>query len=290
MTCPNFPTPAPDSQQRGIVMSVLTNYVERLERSIERNQAILENDIGEFEDLCNRGVELGDAAVLRQAEKFYKRALARFKEIEQVEQVLRGPKYRGLISRVPQRETLLLTIRGRYHQAYSRVERWRRNDPSQTQDEPEPRQDRGVPFESPHRVDALHDLLNENDRSPDGVPMAISYIVLQGDPRALREIPVDGTGIGERDVIERSADTEVRVALHHPAALSAEVIERVVRKRFFSVEGYRIRAVVYRLSVPGDLHSPFLSAIRLNLPRVGNREVLTLNPLEVGVGLAGNLA
>jgi hypothetical protein len=271
-------------------MSVLTNYVERLERSIERNQAILENDIREFEDLCNRGVELGDATVLRQVEKFFKRALARLKEIEQVEQVLRGPKYRGLVSRVPQRETVLLTIRGRYYQAYGRVERWRRNDPSEEPSEPGLRQERTMPFESPRRVDALHELVIANQQSADGVAMAVSFIVIQGDPRTLREIPLDGTGLGERDLIERTADTEVRVALHHPAALSSEVIEKVVVKRFFSVEGYQVRAVVYRLSVPGDLHSPFLSAIRLNLPRVGNREVLTLNPLDVGAGLVGSPA
>ncbi|MGD2062236.1 MAG: hypothetical protein PVF51_01500 [Nitrospirota bacterium] len=271
-------------------MSVLTNYVERLERSIERNQAILQNDIGEFEDLCNRGVELGDAAVLRQAEKFYKRALARFKEIEQVEQVLRGPKYRGLVSRAPQRETILLTVRGRYHQAFARVERWRNNDPQENEGEAQPRPDRAMPFESPRRVEALHNLVIYSDRNADGVPMAVSFIVIQGDAGTVREIPVDGSGIGERDLIERTTETEVRVALHHPAALSSEVIEKVVLRRFFSSHGHQVRAAVYRLSAPSDLHPPFLSAIRLNLPRVGNREVLTLNPLDVGAGLAGNLA
>ena len=271
-------------------MSVLTNYVERLERSIERNQAILDNDIREFEDLCNRGVELGDAAVLRQAEKFYKRAMARFKEIEQVEQVLRGPKYRGLVSRVPQRETILLNIRGRYYQAYGRVERWRRNELSEEQPEPAPRQERTQPFESPRRVDALNELVITGEKSDDGAAMAVSFVVIQGDPRALCKVSVDGTGLGERDLIERTSETEVRVALHHPATLSSEVIEKVVVKRFFSVDGYQVRAVVYRLSAPGDLHSPFLSAIRLNLPRVGDREVLTLNPLDVGAGLAGTLA
>jgi hypothetical protein len=290
MTCSNLPTPAPESQQRGIAMSVLTNYVERLERSIERNQAILENDIREFEDLCDRGVELGDATVLRQAEMFYKRALARFKEIEQVEQVLRGPKYRGLVSRVPQRDTVLLTVRGRYQQAYGRVERWRRNDLSEAQDQAEVRQERITPFQVPRRVDALHELVIDNQHDSDGFPMAVSFVVIQGDPRALRDIPVDGTGLGEHDLIERTGETELRVALHHPAALSSAVIERVVMKRFFAVEGYQIRAVVYRLSAPGDLHSPFLSAIRLNLPRVGNHEVLTLNPVHVGASIAAGVA
>jgi hypothetical protein len=271
-------------------MSVLTNYVERLEQSIERNQAILENDIHEFEDLCDRGVELGDAAVVRQAETFFKRALARFKEIEQLKQVLRGPKYRGLVSGVAQRETILLAIRGRYYQAYGRIEQWRRNERSEAPREPGSRQERAMPFESPRRVDALHELVINHQRNADGVAMAVSFIVIQGDPQTLREIPVDGSGLGERDLIERTADTEVRVALHHPAALPSEVIEKVVAKRFFSVEGYQVRAVVHRLSAPADLHSPFVSTTRLNLMRVGNREVLTVNPVEVGAPLAGSLA
>jgi hypothetical protein len=271
-------------------MSVLTNYVERLEQSIERNQAILENDLREFEDLCNRGVELGDATLVRQAERFFKRALARFQEIDQAKLVLCGPKYRGLVSRVPQRETILVAIRGRYYQAYGRIEQWRRKDPPEPQPEPARRQDRAMPFESPSRVDALHELVINNQRNADGIVMAVSFIVIQGDPRTLREIPMDGSGLGQRDLVERTADTEVRVALHHAAALSSDVIEKVVVKRFFSVDGYRVRAVVYRLSTPGDLDSPFLSAIRLNLPRVGNLEVLTLNPVEVGAGPAGSLA
>jgi hypothetical protein len=119
-------------------MSVLINYVERLERSIERNQAILENDIREFEELCDRGVELGDAAVVRQAEAFFKRAFARFKEIEQAKQVLRGSKYHSLASGVAQGEAtqftieaMLLALRGRYCQAYGRLEQWRRHAPSE---------------------------------------------------------------------------------------------------------------------------------------------------------------
>jgi len=266
-------------------MSVLTNYVERLERSIERNQTILQHEVDEFEGLCNRGIEVGDAAVLRQAELVYKRALARFREIEQVEQVLRGPKYRGLVSRAPSRETLLLTVRGRYHQAFGRVERYRRKDRAGTTDEDvhEPRADRPMPFESPRRVEALRRLVVSDEADTEGGTMAVSYIYLQGDPRTLREIQLDGTGLGNRDLIERTADTEVRIALHHPASLSYEVVEKVVRKRFFSVDGHQIRAVVYRLTSASDLEAPFLSAIHLNLPRVGNREVLTLNPLEVGV-------
>lgn len=266
-------------------MSVLTNYVERLERSIERNQTILQNDIEEFEDLCRRGVSLGDSAVLRQTEILYKRALARFREVEQVEQVLRGPKYRGLLTRGPSRETLLLALRARYHQAYGQVERYRRKDRSETnEDEREMRADRPMVFESPRRVEALRRLVLDDEVDSEGGPMAVSYIFLQGDPRTLREIQLDGTGLGPRDLIERTADTEVRIALHHPASLSYEVVEKVVRKRFFSVEGHQIRAVVYRLASVADLDAPFLSAIHLNLPRVGNREVLTLNPLEVGVG------
>ena len=147
-----------------------------------------------------------------------------------------------------------------------------------------------MPFESPRRVDALHELVINHQRNADGVAMAVSFIVIYGDPGTLANIPVDGSGLGEHDLIERSGDTEVRVALHHPAAVSSDVIEKVVVKRFFSVEGYQVRAVVYRLSGPGDLHSPFVSTIRLNLPRVGNREVLTLNPVEVGAGLAGSPA
>jgi hypothetical protein len=271
-------------------MSVITNYIERLEQSIERNQAILENDVREFEDLCNRGVELGDATVLRQAETFFKRALARFHEIDQAKLVLCGPKYRGLVGRVPQREATLLTIRGRFYQAYGRVERWRHNDPSEVRPEPGPRRERAMPFKSPHRVDALRDLVINHQRNPDGIAMAVSFIVIYGDPGTLREISVDGSGLGERDLVERTADTEVRVALHHPAALASDVIEKVVAKRFFSVEGYQVRAVVYRLSVPSDLDSPFLSAMHLNLSRVDNREILTLNPVDVGPGLASSLA
>jgi hypothetical protein len=267
-------------------MSVLTNYVERLERSIERNQTILQNEVDEFEELCSRGVELGDAAVLRQAEVVYKRALARFREIEQVEQVLRGPKYRGLVTRVPSRETLLLTIRGRYHQAFGKVEGYRRKDRSEVtnEDEQEIRRDRPMPFESPRRVEALRRLVLSDDLDSQGGPMVVSYIFLQGDPRTLRGIQLDGAGLGSRDLIERTSDTEVRIAVHHPASLPHEVVEKVVRKRFFSVDGYQIRAVVYRLTGASDLDAPFLSAIHLNLPRVANREVLTLNPLEVGVG------
>ena len=263
-------------------MSVLTNYVERLERSIERNQTILQNDIQEFEELCNRGVELGDAAILRQAELLYKRALARFRESEQVEQVLRGPKYRGLVSRGPGRETLLLTLRARYHQAYGLIERYRRHDHSEAKEQGnEPRTDRPMPFESPRRVEALRRLVQNDAIDFD---MAVSYIFLQGDPRTLRAIQLDGTGLGSHDLIERTADTEVRIALRHPASLPYEAVEKVVRKRFFSLDGHQIRAVVYRLNSAADFDAPFLSAIHLNLPRVGNREVLTLNPLEVGVG------
>ena len=271
-------------------MSVLAHYVERLEQSMERNQAILETDIREFEDLCDRGVELGDATVLRHADKSFKRALARFQEIEQLKQVLRGPKYRGLVTGVAQRETILLAIRGRYYQAYGRVEQWRRNDQSEERPEPVRRQDRTTPFESPRRVEALHELVIHHQRNADGIVMAVSFIVIQGDPRTLRKILMGGRGLGQRDLIERTADSEVRVALHHPAAVSSEGIEKVVAKRLFPEEGYQVRAVVYRLSVPGDLHSPFVSTIRLNLPRVGNREVLTVNPVEVGAGLAGSLA
>jgi hypothetical protein len=271
-------------------MSVLTNYVERLAQNIEHNQAILENDIHEFEDLCDRGVELGDATALRQAETFFKRALARFQEIESLKQALRGPKYRGLVRGVAQQETILLAIRGRYDQAYRRIEQWRRNDPPETPREPVQRQDRAMPFKSPRRVEALHRLVDDSSRSADGLPTAVSFIVIQGDPRTLRQIPVDGSGLGERDLIERTADTEVRVALHHPAALPSEVIEKMVVKQFFSVEGYQVRAVVYRLSAPGDLHAPFVSTIRVHLPRVGNREVLTVvNPVKVGAGLAGSV-
>jgi hypothetical protein len=271
-------------------MSVLTNYVERLERSVERNQAILANDIREFEDLCNHGVAQGDAAVLRQAEMSFKRALARFREIDQAKLVLCGPKYRGLASRLPELEPILLAIRGRYYQAYGRVEHWRRNDRSETKPKSGPRQDRAMPFESPRRVEALHELVIYHQRNADGTAMAVSFIVIEGDPRTLGEISMDGSGLGERDLIERTADSEVRVALHHAAAVSSEAIEKVVGKRFFPVDGYRIRAAIYRLSAPEDLHSPFVSTIRLNLPRVGNHEVLTLNPVDLGASRADSLA
>jgi hypothetical protein len=290
LTCPNIPTPALDSPHRAHAMSVLTNYVERLVQSLERNQAILEKGIGEFEDLCHRGVELGNATVLYEAEELFKRALARLAEIDQAKLVLCAPKYRGLVSRLRQRETILLTIRGRYYQAYGRIEQWRRNDSREKQPEPARRQDRAMPFDSAHRVDALHELVINQQRSADGVAMAVSFIVIDGDPRTLREISLDGSGLGPRHLIEQTAATEVRVALHHPAALSSDVIEKIVVKRFLSGGGYRVRAVIYRLSVPEDLHSPFVPTIRLNLPRVGNLEVLTLNPVEVGGGLAGSLA
>jgi len=109
-------------------MSALIPYIEQLEESIERNQAMLENDIGEFEDLCDRGIELGNATVLHQAEQSFKRALAGFQEIAQAMLVLSGPKYHGLVRQVPQRETILAAIRARYYQAHGRVEQWRRKD------------------------------------------------------------------------------------------------------------------------------------------------------------------
>jgi hypothetical protein len=117
-------------------MSVITNYIERLEQSIEHNQAILENDIREFEDLCNRGVELGNTTLWQQADKSFKRALARFGEIDQAMLVLSGPKYHGLVRRVPQRGTILAALRARYHQAYGRVQQWRRNNRWKKQPEP----------------------------------------------------------------------------------------------------------------------------------------------------------
>jgi len=259
-------------------MSVLVDYVGRFERSIERNQRFLENEIQEFEDLCNGAVELGDATVLRQAETSFKRALARFHEIDQAMLVLRGPKYRSFAAGMTQREPILLAIRRRYQEAYGRVKQRRCNEPPPASPEPVPRQDRAMPFESPHRVAALHELIINHHQQADGSVMAVSFIVIQGDPSNLREIPMDGSGLGERDLIERTADGEVRVALYHPAALSSDVIEKVVVKRFFSVAGSEVRAVVYRLSAPEDLHSPFVSTIRHNLPRVSAREVLTLNP------------
>jgi len=109
-------------------MSALIPYIEQLEQSIERNQAILEIDIGEFEDLCNRGVELGNATVLHQADQAFKRALARFHEITQAMLALSGPRCHGLVRQVPQRETILAAIRARYYQAHGRVEEWRRKD------------------------------------------------------------------------------------------------------------------------------------------------------------------
>jgi len=109
-------------------MSALIPYIEQLEQSLERNQAIVENDIGEFEDLCSRGVELGNATVLHQADKSFKQALARFHEIDQAKLVLSRSNYHGLVRQVPQRETILAAIRARYYQAYGRVKQWRRND------------------------------------------------------------------------------------------------------------------------------------------------------------------
>ena len=117
-------------------MSALIPYIEQLEQSIERHQAILETEIGTFEDLCNHGVEQGDATVLHQADNAFKRAVARFQEIAQATLVLSGPKYHGLVRHVPQRETILAAIRARYYQAYGRVEQWRRNDRWKTPPEP----------------------------------------------------------------------------------------------------------------------------------------------------------
>jgi hypothetical protein len=117
-------------------MSALIPYIEQLEQSIERHQASLENDIGEFEDLCNRGVELGNATVLHQADQSFKRALARFHEIDQAKLALSGPTYHGLVRQVPQRETILAAIRARYYQAHGRVEQWRRKHRWKTPPEP----------------------------------------------------------------------------------------------------------------------------------------------------------
>lgn len=261
-------------------MSVLTNYVERLERSIDRNQAILSNDLREFEEICQRAVEGWDTTLMHQAEKLYKRALARFREVDQVVQVLQGPRYRGLTHPVAQRESALLTLQVRYHQAFSTVERSRKTTPDQDVEVATPRLSL---FRAPKKVHALEKMFDSKE--PGDRSTSVSFIVIKGDSKAMREVCVNEDSMREGDVIERFDETEVRIAMRHPAALSHKVIEAAVVKRLLNKEGLQVRAAIYRLVSRDELETPFLSAIHLNLPRVPNRQVLTLNPVGMGNSL-----
>ncbi len=251
-------------------MSVLANYVERLERSIERNRSVLESEAAEFENLCRAAVEGADPALLRQVRQWHRRAMARFQEIERVEQVLRGPRYRRLASAAPQREGAVLALRARYYQAYLPVERLQRWGAAATPPAAERGGQGGAPFRDPQRMEALRAMVGRA-----GAETAVSFILLQGEPLALARL--SPAPLGPRAVVERNGPHEVRAALPHPSLLSTEAIEAVVRDRLLTADP-RGRAAVYRLAGPADLATPFLAALALNLPRVAPGGVLTLNP------------
>jgi len=273
------PAGCPHQITREAVMSVLTNYVERLERSIARNLSILNGEVNEFESLCHDAVERSDGRSGRQARQWYQRALARFEEMEKVEQVLRGPRYRRLTEPAPHRESTILALRARYYQVFLPVERQQRWDgatakaPSTGDHTGQDRARR--PFSTPERMVALQSMV---DNLAPGE--TVSFALLQGDPDHLDTLP--HAPLGPRGLVERHGAREVRAAIRHPALLAPPSIEAIVYDRLLgrSPQG---RAVIYRLHGRDDLTTPFLSALRLNLPRVAPGTVLTLNPAAVVV-------
>lgn len=257
-------------------MSVLTNYVERLEHSIARNLSILTGEVDEFEAVCQHAVERGEATLGRQARQWYQRALARFQEIEKVEQVLRGPRYRRLTESAPHRESTVLSLRARYYQTFLPVERQQRWDGGSTRPAADDRRSNDEtrhPFTTPERMAAFQTMAD--NLAPGEV---LSFALIQADPShldTLRHAP-----FGLRGLVERHGARELRAVIHHPALLPSATIEAIVYDRLLgrSAQG---RAVIYRLGGRDDLATPFLSALRLNLPRVAPGTVLTLNPAMV---------
>lgn len=260
-------------------MSVLTNYVERLEHSIARNLSILNGEVEEFESVCEHAVERGEATLGRQARQWYQRALARFQEIEKVEQVLRGPRYHRLTEAAPHRESTILALRARYYQTFLPVERQQRWDGSSARltsaDNHKGNEGSKSPFTTPERMaglQAMADNLAPGD--------ALSFALIQADPAHLDTL--GHAPFGSHGLVERHGARELRVALHHPDILPPATIEAIVYDRLLgrSPQG---RAAIYRLHSRDDLNTPFLSALRLNLPRVAPGTVLTLNPATVAV-------
>ncbi len=261
-------------------MSVLSNYVERLERSIGRNLAILTGEVEEFEAICRQAVERREAHLGRQARQWYQRALARFQEMEKVEQVLHGPRYRRLTEPAPHRESTILALRARYYQAFlplERAQRWESSPAGRATTGPSAGEERrNEPFSTPEAGAAFASMvshLGEGD--------ALTFALVQGEPSHLDAIPP--TPFAAHGIVERHGPRELRAALLHPESLAAATIEAIVYDRLLgrSPQG---RAVLYRLHGPEELATPFLSALRLNLPRVAPGTVLTLNPAVLTVG------
>jgi len=264
---------------REAAMSVLTNYVERLERSIARNLSILNGEVEEFESVCRHAVERAEATLGRQARQWYQRALARFQEIEKVEQVLRGPRYHRLTEAAPHRESTILALRARYYQTFLPVERQQRWDGGSARttaaDNHKGNEGTKSPFATPERMAGLRAMVDNLAAGE-----TLSFALIQADPThldTLRHAP-----LGPHALVERHGARELRVAIHHPALLPPATIEAIVYDRLLgrSPQG---RAVIYRLHGRDDFDTPFLSALRLNLPRVAPGTVLTLNPATVAV-------
>ncbi len=258
-------------------MSVLTNYVERLERSIERNLSILNGEVEEFESACQHAVEREEATLGRQARQWYQRALARFQEIEKVEQVLRGPRYCRLTETAPHRESTVLALRARYYQTFLPLERQQRWDGGSARpasaNERRANDGSKSPFTTPERMAGFQAMAD--NLAPGEI---LSFALIQADPSHLDT--VGHAPFGTRGLVERHGARELRAVIHHPALLPPATIEAIVYDRLLgrSAQG---RAVIYRLGGRDDLATPFLSALRLNLPRVAPGTVLTLNPAMV---------
>ena len=257
-------------------MSVLSNYVERLERSIDRNLTILTGEVEEFESLCRQAVARREPHLGRQARQWYQRALARFQEMEKVEQVLHGPRYRRLTAPAPHRESTILALRARYYQAFLPLERAQRWETRRAPTGPDGGRDRAAPpFSTPEAMAAFQSMVRDL-----GTGDAVSFALLQGEPDHLDTVP--SSPLGGHGVVERHGARELRAAIRHPETLAAATIEAIVYDRLLgrSPQG---RAVLYRLHGPDELATPFLSALRLNLPRVAPGTVLTLNPAALTV-------
>jgi len=274
-------TPAgrPHQITREAAMSVLTNYVERLERSITRNLSILNGEVEEFESVCQHAVERGEATLGRQARQWYQRALARFQEIEKVEQVLHGPRYRRLTEAAPHRESTILALRARYYQTFLPVERQQRWDGGSARptsaDDRKGNEGTKSPFATPERMAGFQAMAD--NLAPEET---LSFALIQADPLhldTLRHAP-----FGPHGLVERHGARELRAVIQHPTLLPPATIEAVVYDRLLG-RSSQARAVIYRLHGSDDLNTPFLSALRLNLPRVAPGTVLTLNPARVSV-------
>ncbi|HBB40988.1 MAG: hypothetical protein COW73_05885 [Nitrospirae bacterium CG18_big_fil_WC_8_21_14_2_50_70_55] len=260
-------------------MSVLTNYVERLEHSIARNLSILTGEVAEFELLCRQVVESGDALAGRQARQGYQRALARFEEMEKVSLVLAGPRYRRLTEPAPHRESSTLALRARYYQAFlpvERRERWDSHAPRlATPGDREPQVEPPLPFATPKAKAAFQSMVDH--LAPGEV---VSFALLQGEPAYLDALP--HAPFGPRGVVERHGAREVRAAIHHPLLLTPPTLEAIVYDRLLGRSPVG-RAVIFRLHDRDDLTPPFLSALRLHLARLAPGTVLTVNPATAAV-------